>query len=77
MINQQVSNIKKPGINEYKVLLRSKGTTHMTLLMYATSREVLVEQLGSRLITLGDVVIMMGNEIDDITVVKNKWNIMV
>lgn len=72
MINQQVSNIDEPGINEYKVLLRSKGTTHMTLLMYATSREVLAEQLGSRLITMGDVVVMMGNEIDEITVVENK-----
>lgn len=72
MINQQVSNIEAPGINEYKVFLRSKGTTHMTLLMYATSREVLVEQLGSRLITMGDVVVMLGNEIDEITVVENK-----
>lgn len=70
MGNEFVANVNTPGINEYRVLLRSEGVTHMTLIMYATSREELAETLGSRLITRGDVVVMLGEKIDDITILE-------
>lgn len=69
-IVEYTGKIDDHNINEYKVLLRSKGVTHMTLLMYAPSREELAKKLGSQIITMGDVVVMMGDEIDEITVVK-------
>lgn len=74
MINQIESKINAPGINKYEVLLRSKGVTHMTLVMYAKDRETIAEQLGSRVITMGDVVVMMGDKIDEIAVIESGKN---